>query len=468
MGTKGNHCPDTRLQNGTATLDSKMPRLRPTRRLLISFLFALLPLSAQESLKSLTILHSNDLHAHLTPDDKDLGGFARLATAVQREKANCTTCIYLNAGDMVQGTPVSTLFHGTPIYEVANVLGLDVSTLGNHEFDYGWRRVQEFNRIAKYPILSSNVVDANGKSITGRPYLIKNVDGLRVAIIGAILGNLVGEMVTAPQVGPWKVLPVVETVRRYAKELRPRSDLVVVLGHIRDKEEVEEILKQVPEVDVVVAGHNHASYPKMMNVDGRVAVLVQGYGVELGRLDLKVDAAAKKVRSAEWKKIRIDKSIPEDQTVAALVKTWEDKVTKIVDTPIGESTRRITDRAELRPIIEKAMAEQVGADIGWMNLGGIRDVLPQGQLLARHIWNILPFDNYIVTGKFKGSELPPAITDRYPVDPNREYTVAVPDFTMMNQAAKEQLGTTGMKFPNTGPLQRDAVVEWVKKKKVIP
>jgi 2',3'-cyclic-nucleotide 2'-phosphodiesterase (5'-nucleotidase family) len=114
------------------------------------------------------------------------------------------------------------------------------------------------------------------------------------------------------------------------------------------------------------------------------------------------------------------------------------------------------------------MAEETGSDIGWVNPGNIRDVLPEGRILARNIWNILPFDNYIVIGKFKGSQLPPAVTRRYPVDPSREYTLATTDFTAANQGAPDQLRRTGLQFPKTGPLQRDAVIEWIKKKKVVP
>src|SRR5258708_18182981 len=104
------------------------------RRRLVSLLLCLTPLAAQ--IKPLTILHSNDLHAHLLPDDRDNGGFARLATEVRRQKAQCAACLYLNAGDMVQGTPVSTLFHGPPLYRITNLLGLDASRLGDHEFNY--------------------------------------------------------------------------------------------------------------------------------------------------------------------------------------------------------------------------------------------------------------------------------------------------------------------------------------------
>jgi 2',3'-cyclic-nucleotide 2'-phosphodiesterase (5'-nucleotidase family) len=207
----------------------------------------------------------------------------------------------------------------------------------------------------------------------------------------------------------------------------------------------------------------------MMNVDGRVAVLVRAYGSQLGRLDLKVDVAAKKVLSAEWTKIPINSKIPPAPDVAAVVAKWESKVSKLVDIPIGESTTRLdSSNAELRKMIERAMAEETGADIAWVNGGNIRDTLPKGQVLIRHIWNILPFDNHIVMGKFKGSDIPHSITERYPVDPDREYTVATTDFTATNQSANDQLRTTNLRFPRTGPLQRDAVVEWIKKKKVVP
>jgi 2',3'-cyclic-nucleotide 2'-phosphodiesterase (5'-nucleotidase family) len=283
------------------------------------------------------------------------------------------------------------------------------------------------------------------------------------------LGDLVGTVITKESAGPWRILPVVDTVRKYAQELSPRTDLIVVLAHIHDKGEVDAILKQVPEVSVVVAGHSHEGYPAMMNMDGRVAVLVRAYGAQLGRLDLKVDVPSKKVLSAEWTKIPITSKIAPAPDVALEVAKWESKVSKLVDIPIGESTMRLDARSPiLRKIIERAMAEQSGADIAWVNGGNIRDALPQGQILIRHVWNILPFDNYVVMGKFKGSDLPRSITERYPVEPDREYTVATTDFTAANQSASDQLGAERMSFPRTGPLQRDAFIEWIKKQKRVP
>src|ERR1039457_4346109 len=153
------------------------------RPLALALLFCS-PLAAE--IRSLTILHINDLHARMLPLENHHGGFAFLASVIRRERAGCDDCLLLNAGDVAQGTPVSTIFHGLPIFEVANLLGIDVGTLGNHDFDYGWMQTRKFMQTAKYPIVCSNVVGAEGQLFAPKPYVILTVNGLRVAVIGAI------------------------------------------------------------------------------------------------------------------------------------------------------------------------------------------------------------------------------------------------------------------------------------------
>src|ERR1043166_5592716 len=94
------------------------------------------------------------------------------------------------------------------------------------------------------------------------------------------------------------------------------------------------------------------------------------------------------------------------------------------------------------------MRDETGADFSFMNLGGVRDVVPQGKLLVRHIWNIMPFDNTVVVGTFKGRDLPRVATGDRAIEPNRDYTLAVSDFTAVNQETFENLQTRGLKFPN--------------------
>jgi len=421
------------------------------------------PLTAQQDIRPLTILHTNDLHAHIQPDNDGMGGFAYLATALREERAHCDACLYLDAGDLVQGTPFSTIFRGEPIYELANLLKPDASTLGNHELDYGWNEAAKFATIAKFPIVSANILNAVGQPVTGKPYLIETVGGIRVAVIGAVLGDLATAFTTPEEMGPWRVISPVEAIRSAVAEIGGRADLIVAVAHMHT-DETEKILHSIPQVAVVVAGHEHGGYRGMKNIDGRVAVEAKVYGLELGRLDLRVDVAHHTIVSAGWKRIPINsKIIAPDSEMAAAVAGWEAKVSKVVDVPIGVAKHAIAHR-DLRILVEQAMVEETGADIAWINPGNIRDVLPKGQLLARHVWNVLPFDDRVVLGHFLGSQLPPAIAREFPLEPSKFYTVAVTDYTVANQSSPNQLSTSGLVFSKPGPLQRDVVIDWIKRK----
>jgi 5'-nucleotidase / UDP-sugar diphosphatase len=415
--------------------------------------------------RSLTILHTNDLHARISPLDNHHGGFASLATLIAHEKANCTDCIVLNAGDLVQGSPVSTMFRGLPIFEIANLLGFDAATLGNHDFDYGWRQTRKFMETAKYPIITSNMVNSKGEFITSAPFLVLNVNGLRVAIIGVMTNDL-KNFSTVKLLEDWHTTPVVAAVRKYAAELRDKSDLVVVLGHITETEE-NAILRTAPEIPVIISGHVHGGIEKEVVQDGRIMVRVKGYSEELGRLELKVDTEKKAPVSWKWRHIVVDPATaPPNAEVARLVKHWEDEVTSEVDQPLA-ATKKPLGKPAVKAIIEQAMRDQTGADFAYMNLSGVRDVLPEGPILVRNLWNIMPFDNLLVVGKFKGSELPRVVLGNRKIEPDREYTLAVSDFTAANQNSPENLRVSGLKFPPNGPLLRDVLIDWFRKKKII-
>ena len=425
----------------------------------------LLSFSLFAEIKTLTILHTNDLHSRLTPLENKRGGFAYLATAIRRERQNCHDCILLNAGDLAQGTPVSTIFHGLPVFEIANLLGFDAATLGNHDFDYGWMQTRRFLSVSKYPIVSSNVVGDGNEPITREPYVILNVNGLRVAVLGAMTDTL--KTLSLPKLlGEWHTTPVAETVRKYARELKPKSDLIVLVAHITGEEELD-VLSHVPEIPVTVSGHIHSGMAQALNEQGRVVVRVRGYGEELGRLELKVDTQKKALESWNWKKIPVDSTTtPPAEDVAHEVKRWEDEVAQRVDRPLAISTRAFT-KVEVKKIMERAMREMTGANFAFMNQGGVRDIIPEGQLRERNIWNIMPFDNRVVTGTFKGKDLPPVVLKGAHVDPERTYTLAVSDFTAANQGTNENLRVTGLRFPGDSGLFRDLLIDWFRKKKVI-
>jgi 2',3'-cyclic-nucleotide 2'-phosphodiesterase (5'-nucleotidase family) len=440
-----------------------MPKIR--RILILIALACASALAGSEQVRSVTILHVNDLHAHLRPSDDGNGGFAYFAAVIRRERANCSDCLLLSAGDIVQGSPVSTIFRGLPVFEMTNLFGFDAGTLGNHEFDYGWRQARRFVETAKYPIVSSNLTDDHGRLFTKRPYTILTANGVRVAVIGAMTNDL-GALTTPKTRGPWRTRPLVDAVAAQVAEARKKADLVVLLAHVTEEEE-QALLHLGPEAPVIISGHAHKGLPAPVSLDGRVLVRVQAYGHELGKLQLMVDAEKKSLASWKWERIPVDKqSIQPAEDVQARVALWEDRVSKVVDQPLARSERKFSN-AEVKTLIERAMLDETGADFAFMNAGGVRDSLPKGQLLVRHVWNVMPFDNEVVLARVPGSQLPPVVTAGKTVDPHRLYTLAASDFTAANQSAHGQLESHGIRFSAVGPLLRDVLLNWIRRQAVL-
>ena len=432
------------------------------RRFFCLTLLAALQLAAE--VRTLTILHTNDLHSRLSPLANHHGGFAYLAAVIRQQREGCTDCIVLNAGDLAQGTPVSTIYKGAPVFEIANLLGFDAFALGNHDFDYGWQQTRRFIGMSKYPMISSNIVDAQNRLFTEKPWLILKVNGLRIGIIGAMTDNL-RYLTTTSLMGEWHTTPVVETVRRYVAELRPQTDLIVVLAHIGPDEEKAFLAET--NVPVIVSGHLHNGMEQAMTTPDHILVRVRGYGEQLGRLELKVDTQKKAVVSWAWKYVVVDNDTTKPAAdVAALVKVWEDKVAEVVDHPLATSKRQLP-KAEVRTLLEQAMIQASGADFAFMNSGGVRDILPAGPLLVRHVWNIMPFDNRVAWGVFKGRDLPEIVKKNHTLDPDKDYKLAVPDFVAENQSAPDTLNTKGLKFEHDSGLLRDALETLIRDRKVI-
>ena len=438
--------------------------LGPFRRIAGGLLF-LLALTAQAETRRLTILHTNDLHAKFLPNHEGRGGFAYMAAAIKKEKQNCANCLTLHAGDFVTGSPVSTIYEGWPVYEIANLMGFDASTIGNHEFDHGWQKIARFEQISRFPLLLANMNDEAGRPVAEKPSQIFRVGPLRVAVIGGLTMDM-PMLGTPPNLGTLRMASLVESLRKQISELRDKTDLIVLLLHITADEE-DMLLRELPEAPVLVTGHVHRGLEVPKVRDGRVLVRVRAFGFELGRLDLEVDTTAKNVKSFTWKRVAVgtNEQTKPDPKVWRAVAKWESKVTKLVDVPIGES-KRVYTRPELRVLFAQAMKDEMHGDFAFINEGSMRDELPKGRVSIRDVYNIMPFNNRVLVGTFKGEILPAIVREGYTIEPEKPYRLIIQDFTKWHQ--KNQLGLEhDLEFPEEGPLFRDLLIEWIKKKRVI-
>ncbi|NTV97251.1 MAG: bifunctional metallophosphatase/5'-nucleotidase, partial [Thiobacillus sp.] len=241
--------------------------------------------------QKLRLLHFNDFHgqieAYAEPGSPDkVAGIARLAAAVAAARAEepGRPVLLLFAGDLLQGTVTSSLFLGIPDVALFGKLGVDAAVMGNHEIDYGQDVFRRLAGRAAFPFLSANVA-SRPEPLPVRPYVVIAKPGApRVAV----LGLTTGELTTATHPRNAEGISVEEPVaaaRRLVPELRDRADMVVALSHMGIADD-RRLARALPELDLVVGGHNHNVYAEPETENGVAIVQAGERGRRLGRLDL--------------------------------------------------------------------------------------------------------------------------------------------------------------------------------------
>lgn len=268
---------------------------------------------ANAGAKRLTLLFTTDTHDHLDPFPagsgrlSGLGGIARRATLVKRLRKELGNVLVLDAGDAFQGTPYFNEWKGKLDYELMSQVGYDAVTLGNHDFDNGVAGLLDAMKEATFPFVCSNL-DFKGSPDLGKrvaPYLIREVGGIKVGILGATY-KFDGMVLPENHQGvAW--LDPVEALTPLVKRLREdeKCAFLVLTSHLGMKGTPYrpgnlEIASLVPGLDAIISGHTHLFMEEptvVKNALGETVVFEAGFGgTELGRLDF----SFKDGRIAAW------------------------------------------------------------------------------------------------------------------------------------------------------------------------
>ena len=398
------------------------------------------------------LFHTNDLHGHIE-------ALPTLAGLVKAEREKRRDVLWLDAGDEISGTPVSTVFQGTPVFTVTGLSGVDAGCLGNHEFDHGFARIAKFREAAPFPILCANARSPEGDLLADAEWSVFPVDGVRVGVIGVLTEKTPAMTVKKGNEGV-RFEPARAALERLVPVVREKCDLLVALTHVGYEEDVE-LARAVKGVDVIVGGHSHTDLPGPVQVGSAVVVQASCYGRSLGRLEITVDLDARRVVKWEGKPVVIDPAKqPRDTAVAAAVEELEKKVSAKVDAIVGTAARGL-EKDDLRAMAERAMKEKLGADFGLENDGGVRDRIPRGPVTIRRIWEVFPFDNTLVLVKVKGAKVPAGLARKGTLDPERIYTVATNTFVADH--LDRYIPGAEADPEDSGIPMREAIVEWVRK-----
>lgn len=216
----------------------------------------------------LNVAHINDHHSHLEEEkmplklgDKtvtvNIGGMARMAQAIDEFRKENKNTLVLHAGDAQTGTLYFTLFEGKADANIMNEIKFDAFTLGNHEFDAGNKGLKGFLDVLKVPVVSANVVPDKGSILENKwkPYIIKNINGEKVAIIGIEVVKKTKE--SSSPGDDIKFYDEVETARKYVKEVQNKGiNKIILLSHAGYERNLE-IAKKVEGIDLIVSGDTH-------------------------------------------------------------------------------------------------------------------------------------------------------------------------------------------------------------------
>lgn len=255
----------------------------------------------------LVILHTNDTHSRIDPFPMDggrlqgMGGVARRAALIERIRAEHPHVLVLDSGDIFQGTPYFNFFGGEVEFRAMSMMGYDVATLGNHDFDIGVDGLVAALPHAEFEFVSANyAVDGSALEPHVRPWTIREPGGVRVGIFG--LGIAFDRLVPAPLHEGVRYTDPIAAARRACGELREQGcQLVICLSHLgyryRDARVSDTVLATaVPEIDLILGGHTHTFMdgpdrypaPSGSGAGSRETLVHQvGWGgVRLGRIDV--------------------------------------------------------------------------------------------------------------------------------------------------------------------------------------
>ena len=407
----------------------------------------------------LQLLGINDFHGRLespaTGANGPIGGAAQLAGLVNQLRGQNPNTLFLAAGDNIgASTFVSAIDKDNPTIDALNLMGLDASAVGNHEFDKGSADLTD--RViprADFDYLGANVYRGNERALPA--YSVKTVDGVRVGVVGVVTEQ------TASLVSPdgiagltfRKPVPEAEAVAAQLKdgnEANGEADVVVVVAHegaatenigsvadLQADPVFGDFMRMSANVDVILSGHTHQPYAFEAPIPGtdklRPVLQAEDYGEKLGKVTLSFDPVTKTVVSSDATLLDVV-GAPSDPAVAALVAQAKANSEELGKQPLGSITADVK-RAVTSTGTEDRGSESVlgnfvadvqlagtsdpgrgGAQIAFMNPGGLRaDLLyaPDGVVTYSEAFAVQPFANDVVTKTYTGAQIKQVLEEQW-------------------------------------------------------
>ncbi len=368
--------------------------------------------------KTLTILHTNDMHASFVPREATwirttprphVGGMVELAAVVDSIR-QLRPALLMDAGDVMTGNPAAEIDYagatGGALFEMMNRIGYEIWTPGNHDFDISRANFLRLSGVARFPIVCANLFDEEGR-LLGRnlPSHIIEKNGIRIGVIGwmsSAFYNLVSRSSTAGI----KLETDFAVLQRLVDELDPKTDLIIALTH-QGVEDDSVLAAKVRGLDVIIGGHSHTRLRKPVAVNGVVIAQAGSNCENLGIVNLTVENDRVTAFDGELKQLWIHTKRPASplSQLVDSIQTQIDAEYAAVIGSLATDWKRENGESGIGNFITDAQREAVRADVAFMNNHGIRADAVAGEITKRKLFEILPFRNTLVTFTLTGAQV---------------------------------------------------------------
>lgn len=366
--------------------------------------------------RHLTILHSNDLHGDFFPQEKDgvtTGGINYLAGYVRKVRNEEENVLYVNAGDMFRGSVIDAEYRGLSTIDLMNSLAPDVSTIGNHEVDYGLAHLLFLEKCARFPIINANLLVTLNNARLFQPYLQKDIGGMKILFIGILTEEVLAMTKSEKVIGTFiDIEAAAKEIGIICDNYRTRhTDMVVLLTHIgidADRE-LAKLLDPDWGVDLIIGGHSHTLMEEAEIVNGVPIVQVGNGTGHIGRFDIDYDIIRNKILDWKWKCVAITpESAESDPVMERLLDRYQGEMNEKFHCIITTFARELThpsrtQETELGNLYSDLLQWESSFDIMMMGSGAIRKEALGPIVEYQDMVETTPFDDHLwmlkVTGR---------------------------------------------------------------------
>lgn len=385
---------------------------------------------------TITVLGTTDMHGNIydwsyeSQEEDDDVGLSKVYTIVKKVREENPNTILIDNGDTLQGTLLvddiynKNLEEPNPMIDAMNYMGYDAMTLGNHEFNFGLELINKSVNEAKFPIISANIYNKEDGSNFVKPYVIKEIAGIKIGILGLTTPNI--PLWDGPKVATLEFKPMADEAEKYAKMLKEEGvDLIIATAHAglegryhpTEGDAVKHVLDRVPDIKAILVGHDHKEIAEEIN--GTLVGAADDKGNQVVRFDLTLQKQGdtwtvtdKKVQLIETKEVAASEELKE------YASKYHDATLEFLKDSLGTSTGNFHPESEVPGIpeaqlrdtavidlINEVQLKYTEADVSAAALFKESSNIKEGAITYSDIFDIYKYPNSLYAVEVTGKEL---------------------------------------------------------------